>query len=756
MVQVAWDTRIQRKVAIKCIPLSEADLRRAAMPGSNVPDGGLIDAAATVQMRPIADAGAPDEAADPGKTAVMQTLARPTTLRPRINPDDVPPWEDLPTEALPSSEVASTTADRRSVQPTSVLVHPDSFAPAAPPIPPVPAQHRAQPTAVLGRPEPAVPTAALGAPAQRPSAPQPSTAVLPAAGESVSLTAPIGSDTAPLVHTLARVPGLDEARTAAMLSDANIVAVYDFEIQDATAYLIMEFVEGMTLTELLRDHGDEMSLDAITAVFMGIAHALEVAHANQVLHLDIKPDNVLIDKQGQVKVTDFGLATLADASGFGTAGGGTIGYMPLEQMRQQALDARCDEWALASVVYEMLVGENPFLAPDLPRAEAAIEDAELVVPSMCWDELGTDADDAVFLALDPDPTERYATVSDFADDLEPLLGNPKRGKRELAALVNAPDEEEPEAEATGELPHPRAPRVPLRDRITPLHRRIAARAVGVCGSALLALVSFANIPQTAGADNPLFWVLLAAVGIVGGVFPHAGALAGCLALSAMLIVQGAPAPGCILLVAASAWWYLLGREGAKEADAALAAPLTGAVGMAQAAPLIAGFCLRPVRAVATSLFSALLTVMLAGLGTGSLLGWDAFGTWQFSANGFPDIGATIWGMLSQPAAWCVIASWPLAAGACAVLRMRPTRPFAALGVAVGAALLFAGDCAAAWLASGQLTWLPSPAALAGTLVPAIVVGAFARLVPEPEYYDEGAQAAEPASDQAPKQANGVE
>ena len=64
-----------------------------------------------------------------------------------------------------------------------------------------------------------------------------------------------------------------------------------------------------------------------------------------------------------MKVTDFGLATLADASGYGAAGGGTIGYMPLEQMRQENLDVRCDEWALASLTYEMLAGENRFWHP---------------------------------------------------------------------------------------------------------------------------------------------------------------------------------------------------------------------------------------------------------------------------------------------------------------------------------------------------------------------------------------------------------
>ena len=83
------------------------------------------------------------------------------------------------------------------------------------------------------------------------------------------------------------------------------------------------------------------------------------------------------------------------------AGGGTIGYMPLEQMRQENLDARCDEWALASVTYEMLAGENPFLAPNLFQAQEAIEDGELVLPSLCWDNLDPAADDPIFYALDP-------------------------------------------------------------------------------------------------------------------------------------------------------------------------------------------------------------------------------------------------------------------------------------------------------------------------------------------------------------------
>ena len=257
------------------------------------------------------------------------------------------------------------------------------------------------------------------------------------------------------VISLSHLPGLDEARTAAMLQDPRIVTVYDFEIRDRMAYLIMEYVEGITLTRLLADYPNYLTLDMVAAVFDAVAGALTVAHKAGVLHLDIKPDNIIINPQGQAKVTDFGLATLADASGAGTTGGGTIGYMPLEQMRREHLDARTDEWSLASVTYEMLTGDNPFRADDLDQAEAAIENAELILPSLCWDNLDEQVDDVVFYALDPDREERYASVADFAEEMDKFLGDSAKGRGQLEMVVadalglladDAGDNEEPESD----------------------------------------------------------------------------------------------------------------------------------------------------------------------------------------------------------------------------------------------------------------------------------------------------------------------
>ena len=681
-VQVAWDTRIQRKVAIKCIPLSEAELLRAALPGADA-----IDVS-------------PDERSESVIASSVHAAGSAGSSSSIVDPADVPPWEDLPEEAgfAGSGDAGDSGASDDQKELASVSVSQAGCDSAG----------TSSSDASLGQ-------------------------LLP--GQSASLTNAVDPASRPLVRTLSRIPGLDEARTAAILSDPSIVTVHDFEIQDSTAYLIMEYVEGMTLTELLRDHDDRLTLDVVAAVFDAVAHALEVAHENGVLHLDIKPDNILINTSGQVKVTDFGLATLADAQGFGVAGGGTIGYMPLEQMRQENLDARCDEWALASVTYEMLAGENPFLAPNLFQAQEAIEDGELVLPSLCWDNLDSAADDPIFYALDPEREERYESVADFAEELSPFLGDPAKGRAELADIVAGPEEEEePE-------PQPREPGIPLRDRITPELLFFGSHACGAAGSALLAFAALQNISQTEGFANPLFWGLLLLITLAGVLRPHLGALLGFVSLSAMLVMCGVPAAGCVLLAGTGVWWWYLGRAGDAIANAALATPLAGAIGLGPLGPLAAGFVLRPVAAMATAAFQVLCGFMLAGLGSASFMGWDVLATWHFSTAAFASDAVIdrMAAMLLEPGTWIVAASWVLAAGACALLRWRPTRLFASFGVLAGAAVLVAGFVLAAVCGSPSASAFTDPADVASLVVSSGIMLFAAYLLPDPEYYDESGE-----------------
>ena len=150
---------------------------------------------------------------------------------------------------------------------------------------------------------------------------------------------------------------LAEARTACLLAHPNIVTVYDFEADGTYAYLVMEYVDGLNLAELLaRVEDGVLTHDECAHVLRSVAAALTYAHENGVLHLDIKPTNIMIDRQGTVKLADFGMATLASAAGYGGARGGTVGDMPPEQIERDLGDERADIFSLAVVVWQALTG----------------------------------------------------------------------------------------------------------------------------------------------------------------------------------------------------------------------------------------------------------------------------------------------------------------------------------------------------------------------------------------------------------------
>ena len=676
-VQIAWDPRIQRKVAIKSIKLTALDAARAALPGA-------------------------------------QAVAAPSTAER---------WHG----AVPWSDYLASQGERAELMPGAPEDGPirDDRADAA---------HDAD-----------------WGPEGRGSGLQPEAGL-----QNLQVT------------SLAHLPGLDEARTAAMLSDARIVTVYDFEVRGRMAYLIMEYVEGITLTHLLNDYPEYVTLDLVAAVFDAVAGALSAAHEAGVLHLDIKPDNILINLQGQVKVTDFGLATLADASGTGTTGGGTIGYMPLEQMRREHLDARTDEWSLASVTYEMLTGDNPFRASSLSEAEAAIEDAELILPSLCWEDLDDQADDVVFYALDPDREERYATVADFAEELDKFLGDPDEGA-ELLSLVaqdalGIDDEPDAEAEDRDELdeeygewaddgrPIVRAPkafsriaalvgagveavgrrdeadkaeydnsgyadpdyfdegdsrqtsrgpsrgtrrarslRLPSADWVSPRTVDACARLFAAIATAFVVWLALANIQALDFALKSAapFTIAAAAagMGIVSAVRAHVGAFVAFCLLGISFVTCGHPVVGAVLLVATVAWWYAFGHEGIAPANVALLAPVLGAVGAAPAVPLVAGASMRPASALATTAFAAVIAFVLGTAGTDSLAGWDAFSHWQFAQA---DIAANALVMAKMPGTWITVAGWIVAAAVLSILYVRGNRLLTFIGVVVAAAAVLVG------------------------------------------------------------------
>ena len=501
--------------------------------------------------------------------------------------------------------------------------------------------------------------------------------------------------------------GLDEARTAAMLNNANIVTVHDFEVQDNCAYIIMEYVDGMTLTDLLRVVGDNITVDMVTAVFDGVAAALQFAHENQVLHLDIKPDNVMIDHQGQVKVMDFGLARLSNAQGFQSAAGGTIGYMPPEQMMRESLDARCDEWALASLTYEMISGKNPFLANDLSSAIDRIEGAELVLPSLCLEGLPSGIDDVMFYALDPDRFKRYASVEDFADEMDRFLGSAATGRKQLSACVRTALDDG-NAQVVESKRRKRAKRNLGGRAVGAIVRTLSAANVGV-----LTFAGLTSITAFGGWTNPICWGGTVLAAALAAILPRWASLLGLTAISAALLYGHAFVMGIIVACAGLAWWIGVGRLENSCSIGGLSGGLFGAAGLNQIVPLLCGYLMSPGRATISTLFGCVLAFALACCGSQNLMGW----TVPIGTVVGKSVQENAFALLTDPITWIVMACWIVAAVLCSLCCSRRTMFWEIIGIVLGAIVLTAGSFVVGWYEMNFATLFAPSLVL---LVPAII------------------------------------
>jgi tRNA A-37 threonylcarbamoyl transferase component Bud32 len=201
-----------------------------------------------------------------------------------------------------------------------------------------------------------------------------------------------------------------EARALAWLTHPNIVTVYDFGEMQGNYYLLMEFVDGMTLRQLLQAR--RLASAEALAIVPQICQALQYAHDQGIIHRDIKPENILLDKKGQVKIADFGIAKILDQapqdiSLTGTKDVvGTAHYMAPEQIEKpQTVDHRADIYSLGVVFYEMLTGELP-LGNFQPPSQKVQIDVRL--------------DEVVLHALEKEPERRYQTASEVGTAVETI------------------------------------------------------------------------------------------------------------------------------------------------------------------------------------------------------------------------------------------------------------------------------------------------------------------------------------------------
>ena len=508
-----------------------------------------------------------------------------------------------------------------------------------------------------------------------------------------------------------------EALAAARLSHPAIVALYEAGHDEEAWWLVSELVHGRTLGDLERE-GALSDLDAVR-IGIDLCTALEHAHARGVVHRDVKPGNVMVGDDGATKLTDFGIAHLADSGALTRTGDvvGTIAYMAPEQAEGARITTAVDLYALALVLYEALSGTNPIRA-DGPGATARRVGMQLPPLRRLRRDLPGELCEAIDIALDPEPSER-GTVEELRAALEhaerevddepglvtastmDALAARTRTWRERRLEPELPARNERMTDLTPEGSDARKHGLPPargRPRTTPLGRAFA----GVSSAALATwAVSELQADLTLGGALPAPEPLAVAgvVGLTVALLPRLGWL---LALAALLILLGAERATLLVLVAALPVVLLVPRHGALWSLPA-AAPALEALGIAGAYPALAG--------------QARSLIARAALG--------AIGAWWLGLAAVitdpkPDLGA-----LAEPATLALAALWGVAAAVLPLLVRGRSAGVDALAAAGWAAALAAATPAVAEALQVDLPANPGPAAALGAGV-AVAAAAWRR------------------------------
>ena len=213
-----------------------------------------------------------------------------------------------------------------------------------------------------------------------------------------------------------------EAQAAASLSHPNVVNIYDVGVEGEDHYIVMEFVDGRTLKEVIQERGPLPVTEAIE-ITKQICSALGHAHENNIVHRDIKPHNILISKDGRVKVTDFGIARAITSNTITQDGSvlGSVHYFSPEQARGGITDVKSDIYSLGVVLYEMITGELPF-SGETPISVAIKHLQEnFMEPRQINPGLPQSVENIVLKSLVKNPQVRYQTARDMLRDLEKAL-----------------------------------------------------------------------------------------------------------------------------------------------------------------------------------------------------------------------------------------------------------------------------------------------------------------------------------------------
>ena len=218
----------------------------------------------------------------------------------------------------------------------------------------------------------------------------------------------------------------EESQAVAMLSHPNIVAVYDVSRSSDVEYIVMELIDGITLKQYMQKKGNKLNWREALHFITQIVKALGHAHSRGIIHRDIKPHNIMVLRDGSVKVADFGIARVASGghSTLTQEALGSVHYISPEQARGSRIDARSDLYSAGVVLYEMITGRLPFEG-DTPVAVAIQHINSIPLSPREIDPAIPEALEAITMkAMAPNPDNRYASADEMLSDLEEFRKNP--------------------------------------------------------------------------------------------------------------------------------------------------------------------------------------------------------------------------------------------------------------------------------------------------------------------------------------------
>ena len=261
-----------------------------------------------------------------------------------------------------------------------------------------------------------------------------------------------------------------EARSAASLSHPNVVSIYDVGQDGDIHYIVMEYIEGGTLNDIIKERAPLQPEEA-TGIAAQICDALSHAHQNGIIHRDIKPHNILINRNGRIKVTDFGIARAVTSSDITQTGAvlGSVHYFSPEHAKGIPQGEKSDIYSLGAVLYQMLTNRLPFpgespISVALKHLQEHVEEPRAINPL-----IPQSLENIILKAMRKDPNERYESASEMLQDLETCM-LPERMSEPKAAFA-----EEEDAEKTIVMPAIRHHHVDVEadEQDTQIHRSIA-------------------------------------------------------------------------------------------------------------------------------------------------------------------------------------------------------------------------------------------------------------------------------------------